>query len=432
MISEDEQAIVARNRILDQAKKSLELRSKDREFHGLEKEFHYHQAEMIAKYEKTKDLKHPRDTGYARENILKKFLMKSGLLPKKYSISNTSVRVASTHGFLSKEVDILLFDSNEAITLMGRNEAYAVYPIECCYGIIEVKSKLTKNEIKKAFKTIASFKSLVKSGNQQFNLGQFTIRHALEERGFGIIFAYDTDLDLKDLNKEFKKQLIETDKKFLPNVIFILNKGFFMWGNESMASCLNEHIESKSDLQVYPRYDVGNECLHAFYSILISLLKKSGITSVPVDSYYRLPLTSGSLSYEFLYSFLQDMGKCKTHGNYQRKISEEKLKKLLSYCQSTPPMKYAEFATYIWGNIENNKKLPEKDIWIYNPEALPISEIIWYLREIEGSTDKIRVLGIDEINCESKHVVIPAYYSVKENIINMCPKCPDLLMAHAD
>jgi hypothetical protein len=424
MATKDDQGIAIKNKILGQAKESLELRSKDREFHGLEKEFHYHQAEMIVKYEKTKDLKHPRDTGNARENILKEFLIKSGLLPKKYSISKTSVRVASTHGFLSKEIDILLFDSNEAITLMDRNEAYATYPIECCYGIIEVKSKLTKRELKKAFSTIASFKTLVKSDSQQFNIGQFTIHHALKERGFGIIFAYDTDLNWQDLNKELKKLLAETDQKRLPNAIFILNKGFFMWGDKSMGSCYNEDIENKKDLQVYPRPDMVNDCFYAFYSILTALLKRSNISAVSVDSYYRLPLTSGSISYKFVYEFWFDIGKCEKHGSYSRKISEENLKKLLSYSQSNTSMSYSEFATYIWGDNVNNKKLSEEKIWIYNPERLSIPDIIWYWRESKESKIKMRVIGIDDIICENVRIIIPAYYSVKENIINTCPKCP--------
>ena len=68
--------------------------------------------------EKSKDIKHPRDVGNAREAILGRFLDSSGYLPKKYSVSNTSVRVASTEGFISREIDILLFDAETSVVLM--------------------------------------------------------------------------------------------------------------------------------------------------------------------------------------------------------------------------------------------------------------------------------------------------------------------------
>jgi len=55
---------------------------------------------MIVEYEKTKDLKHPRDKGNSREVLLRKFLKESGFLPKKYEVSDRSIRVASTTGHI--------------------------------------------------------------------------------------------------------------------------------------------------------------------------------------------------------------------------------------------------------------------------------------------------------------------------------------------
>lgn len=106
-----------RERIISSAKRAIALRSKDREFHGLEREFYNYQAKMIVEYETTKDIKHPRDVGNARESILREFL-NNGCLPKKYSVSSTSVRVASPSGHLSHEMDIVLYDEDELITLM--------------------------------------------------------------------------------------------------------------------------------------------------------------------------------------------------------------------------------------------------------------------------------------------------------------------------
>ncbi|MBB1439584.1 hypothetical protein H5202_13040, partial [Shewanella sp. SG41-4] len=119
-----------RERFLDQANRAIALRNKDREFHGLEREFLYQQAQMTVDYERSKDIHHARDVGNVRETILRDFLSNNGCLPKKYSVSATSVRVASPSGHLSREMDIVLYDSDELITLMNRRDMYEVYPVE--------------------------------------------------------------------------------------------------------------------------------------------------------------------------------------------------------------------------------------------------------------------------------------------------------------
>jgi hypothetical protein len=183
MPSEDEEQLYKSKKwLVEAATRSLKVRSKDREFHGIERELLYAQSQMLVDYDKSKDIKHPRDVGSVREEILGKFFVDSGLLPKKYAVSNTSVRVASTSGHVSKELDILFFDDKEAIVLMRRQDVYEVYAVEACYGAIQVKSKLTKHELQNAFANIASFKKLSK----------VAVTHPRNDHGFAIIFAYDT------------------------------------------------------------------------------------------------------------------------------------------------------------------------------------------------------------------------------------------------
>jgi hypothetical protein len=113
----EEKEARTREFLVGQIERLVALRTKDREFHGLEREFLYAQAELLQLYQKSKDIKHPRDVGNAREAILGRFLATSGYLPKKYSVSNTSVRVVSTEGFISREIDILLFDPKTSVSL---------------------------------------------------------------------------------------------------------------------------------------------------------------------------------------------------------------------------------------------------------------------------------------------------------------------------
>jgi hypothetical protein len=88
----------------DQMGRAIALRSKEREFHGLDREFLYYQEDMLRQYDRAKDSKHPRDIGLAREQIVRHFLVDTGLLPARYAASTTSVRVASTTGHVSGEL----------------------------------------------------------------------------------------------------------------------------------------------------------------------------------------------------------------------------------------------------------------------------------------------------------------------------------------
>ncbi|WP_249415105.1 DUF6602 domain-containing protein [Enterobacter sp. RHBSTW-00994] len=152
--------------VTSQASRAGQLRSKDKEFYGLEREFMYLQSKIQQYFEISKDIKHPRDVGTVREELLRCLFTDNKLLPLSYAISKSSVRVASTTGHLSNEIDILFYDAINSFTLMQRQDIYEVLPVEYCYGAIQVKSKLTEKELKSAFNNIVSFKKIKEIWNQ--------------------------------------------------------------------------------------------------------------------------------------------------------------------------------------------------------------------------------------------------------------------------
>ncbi|HDD8847130.1 TPA: hypothetical protein PBP19_004532, partial [Escherichia coli] len=199
--------------ISDQVSRASKLRSKDKEFYGLEREFIHLQRKMLQDFEISKDIKHPRDVGTVREELLRCFFNENKLLPQSYAISKSSVRVASTSGHLSNEIDILFYDAFNSFSLMQRQEIFEVLPVEYCYGVIQVKSKLTKKELKSAFENIRSFKKLKKHGiNQNIFIHS---EERIQTNGFGIIFAYDTDMDWMDIVQEIKTHSQNFEKNVL-------------------------------------------------------------------------------------------------------------------------------------------------------------------------------------------------------------------------
>lgn len=369
---------------------------------------------MIAAYTKSKDMKHPRDKGRAREIILENFLTETGLVPRKYGVSSTSARVVSTTGHSSKELDIVIYDYLENVHLMKRNSALEYYPRETVLGVIQVKSKLGRLEIANAFENIASYKALYDGITPYARI--FTGRIPTT-KGFGIIFAYGSDLEWTKLVDELKKQASLHDKSRLPNAIYILEKGLLMFGNGSMAFGLNQDIELLADPQVHGYPDRDGSSLFQLYSLLMEILKKTTASRLHIESYYNLPHTAGALSYQFALSPFTEVGNCATHGNFLRKISALKLAQIIAYCRSQEPVSAYDTVSALY-NLppdEEARKRQNGEVYIYNPDNLPLVDIL--------TSDKAIGITYDMINTEGMQIWIPWFYTVKDGLIDGCPSC---------
>lgn len=412
--------------ITDQATRVRKLRSKDKEFYGFENEFMYLQNKMIQDFERSKDIKHPRDVGTVREELLRCFFNENKLLPQNYAISKSSVRVASTTGHLSNEIDILFYDALNSFSLMQRQEIYEVLPVEYCYGAIQVKSKLTKKELKSAFDNIQSFKKLKRAGIDQ----DFFIHSGsrVQEKGFGIIFAYDTDMDWMDIVQEITTHSQNYDKSVIPNAIFILTKGYFMFGGDQIASVYNSDVENISEVKVFGYPDRQNYCLYQLYDIVFNLLSNTKTQKALPQQYFRLPLTAGDYSYEYSFGHFAELGHCEKHGDYVKSYTAEKLEKIISWCQDAEPINWIKATHLAYGqpgdDIDAYERQPG-DVRIYNPEKLPLSDILLMDKPMEsdGKEINIKVLAFDSIRSCGLNISIPYYYLIKEELIQGCKEC---------
>jgi hypothetical protein len=412
--------------LIDQAERANKIRSKDKEFHGLERELMQLQTDMLREYEKSKDVKHPRDVGAIREVILRAFFIDNKLLPQRYAISNTSVRVASTSGHLSNELDIVFYGALDSFTLMQRQNVYEVLPIECCYGAIQVKSKLTKLELKKGFENIASFKRLKKSETAQNFFKLHNDRN--QNEGFGILFAYDTDMDWMDIVTELNKHAQNYELTLLPNAIFILSSGYFVFGSDQFGSVLNTDINEIKNIQIYGTPDRQGQCLYDLYSIVFKLLSKTQIQEVFPHQYYKLPLTAGEYSYEYNLGLFAEFGTCVEHGDFSRSYTPEKLEKVISWCKTAEPINWIK-ATDIAAGLPGDRVAAYErqpgDVKIYNPNNLPLDQILMVDQKFvsEGKEVITKVVAFDSIKSSGMNIFIPYYYQVIEDLVQGCSKC---------
>lgn len=403
-----------RKSLIESAERAIALRNKDREFHGVEREFYYHQSQMIVDYERTKDIKHPRDLGDSRETLLRKFLTDSGYLPRKYSVSALSVRVASETGHISNEIDIAIYDSENLITLMKRQDVYAVYPIESVYGVIQVKSNLTKKELKSGFKNLASFKKLKGSVANSRN------------NKFALLFAYCSDMKWEDIVREIKEFSKENPKSVYPNAIFILDRGFFIFGEEEgNGTITNVDIESLQNVSLRGFPDRQQLNLYQFQTILLELLHSANVSPANLGSYFRLPLVTEEASYQFTLGSFAEIGNCEKHGDFAKKISAESLDTIVGWCLTSEPINRVK-ATHIAYNLPEDEEAYKRQpqvVYIYNPEGLDLSDILTYdLKDNDGNI-KVTPLAYDMIETNNINIWIPYYYSAKESLISSCVKC---------
>ncbi|MFM0184164.1 hypothetical protein PQR25_00090 [Paraburkholderia nemoris] len=413
---------------------AIALRSRDREFHGLEREFRYHQEDMLRDFDRSKDMRHPRDVGLAREQILRRFLVDTGLIPNRYAATSSSVRVASTTGHMSSELDLLFYDPNESISLMRRESAYSVLPVESTYGVIQVKSKVTRNDIREGLRNVASYKKLRRASSAGWTIYSGKPK---SQDGFGILFAYDTDLDWSDLVDEVKAFANANPKHTWPNVVFILSKGLFLYGEKTQAGFLNGHIaDIKDDVVIHGRPDREGHGLYNFYSMLIELLRNTLLQEIPVDLYFSLPFVAGENSYKFSLGSFAEFETCGQHGDYARKLTETKLIEVIEWCKSATPINWVRATDIAYGKAGDDweaYKRQNAEVRIYNPRDIPLPDLILMDTQMtyDGKEVTVKSLAFDSIDTTGMTIWIPYVYEVEEGIINFCPKCEKMAAEQA-
>ena len=146
---------------------------------------------LEAYFDQTKDVLHSASKGMIRETILNKVIRP--YLPFCYGIS--SGEAFDKNGNTSKQLDIVIYDTIFSYTI-PYTDNFIQFPCESIYGIIEVKSKLDKEEFDKAIENSASIKSLERESTHSWTVTpqvQISINGLPRDLGrnpyFGIIFV---------------------------------------------------------------------------------------------------------------------------------------------------------------------------------------------------------------------------------------------------
>lgn len=187
-----------------------------------------------------------------------------GYIPEKYCFAKGTI--VDYKDIQSKQVDIIIHDKFITPYLIDMNST-KIIPIESVYGVIEVKSTLSKEELRKSIKNIESVRKLEKK----------TIT-GVSFPTAGLIFAYDSDSSLEAIYKNLVELSNESKIENRVSCLCVLNKGIIIPvdknGMRQVSLIPNENT-------VYAICKNSDDALLLFYLILTQIL--NGITVFPPD-----------------------------------------------------------------------------------------------------------------------------------------------------
>jgi len=186
---------------------------------------------MLEEFKETAAIEHRGGKGSAREIILQRFLEKYA--PRSVEVVSNG-EIVNSSGEVSAQCDVLILDGETRPLLT--EYGYHVVTAESTRGIIEVKSRLTRDELR------TSFPKLLKARLMERFVSIRELSTILPDGGrvevwpipFAYIFAYDS-ISLEDVLSELAAlQEDAPNLAYCIDGVWILSQGFITWTDLNM------------------------------------------------------------------------------------------------------------------------------------------------------------------------------------------------------
>lgn len=218
------------------------------------------ESTLLSRFKESGFINHNGDKGENREEILIEFLRNH--LPKRYGVTKGEVIIQK--GERSHAIDIIIYDSvNCPVLYAGKT---SILPIEGVYGIIEVKSTLSKNEALDALSKVESFKKLAPR-ELGITSSQDAVTLHRPSRPFGIVLGYQLSSNsITSLKNNWKEQAYEVhDVNYVANLICVLGEGLLHFekynltkGEKDILLDTDEFVDLVTT--AHKRHRNGEEC----------------------------------------------------------------------------------------------------------------------------------------------------------------------------
>jgi len=184
---------------------------------------------MAADFAASAGIQHRGSKGTVRESGVKEFLSK--YLPGTVRVLGSS-EVVATNGENGAQSDILIVDP--ATPPLYAADDFQVVPAECVDAVVEVKSSLTSDELRKAWANIRSVKTLPKTAyrEQDGPKPSFAVygRSWPHWPTLGYVFAFSSPNTLDHIGAVFAELAREEpDPALRVDGVFVLDRGSVLW-----------------------------------------------------------------------------------------------------------------------------------------------------------------------------------------------------------
>jgi hypothetical protein len=169
------------------------------------------------------NVKHEGLKGQLREIVIRDLFRP--LLPSDVGVGTGEIISADNRQ--STEQDVVIFDKR-ILPPMVLESAKGIFPIESVLYAIEVKSKMTANEVKTSDKSATELiRFMYQSGDHD---GSGKPRQHIVEKVISCVFAFETDLTLKG-KSEIERYDEIRDSKYAPalRAICVVGRGYWYW-----------------------------------------------------------------------------------------------------------------------------------------------------------------------------------------------------------
>lgn len=177
------------------------------------------QKERISSY-----FKHPGEKGRLHEHIVWDLI--GNICPKKYALGTGFV--TNSHGDMSRQCDLVIYDEFHNRPLFG-DMAANIYPIECVYATVEVKTEVGATNLRESLDAIKYIREMAKKGKYYksqelfweptesgYSRRQVAVQSKVVLAPRSFIFAFESTLpsDREELEERLRKECHEEHRHF--------------------------------------------------------------------------------------------------------------------------------------------------------------------------------------------------------------------------
>ncbi len=330
----------------------------------IQKVFRGISKKLLNDFEISAQIHHNGNIGEFRENALREFL-EVGRLPKRLGIGNGEIVGHISN--VSRQSDLIIFDQLDNIPLLYDSQVQ-VYPIDCVYGVVEVKSHMTKVKLIEGLENIKSVKALAPNDTikKEFIFLSQTYKRP---KPFGFIFAYSLGGNsLSSLVDNLKEWETNNLPEYWPNLIVVLGEGIIYHskkgtfiktiGSETITEdCYPSSLHHKDDSFFY------------FYSYMLDLCNNIELPKVQLTKFLDLPTKIGN----YVVNNNDRIVKRDKDDKKVYRLNEAFIDKIVKWCKAKGAMTQRELYLRQFGQlpqgIEKVSDL-EKLVYYYNPDNL--------------------------------------------------------------